>query len=162
MVCAVIRNPGTRCTGCDAPRQGGCHTAEDDEENEAFADIPVIMETAKGSEYDKIQSLDLGADDYLVKPFGIMEMVSRVKAVLRRCKPKGSPNLLKLDGLVLNPAEHKERIFERFYRVDKSHSKASVGTGLGLSIVKHAAAYHNAEINLKSTPGKGTIITIRF
>ena len=50
--------------------------------NEAFADIPVIMATAKGSEYDKIQSLDLGADDYLVKPFGIMEMVSRVKAVL--------------------------------------------------------------------------------
>ena len=60
------------------------------------------------------------------------------------------------------PAEHKERIFERFYRVDKSHSKASGGTGLGLSIVKHAAAYHNAEINLESMPGKGTIITIRF
>ena len=46
--------------------------------------IPVIMATAKGLEYDKIQSLDLGADDYLVKPFGVMEMVSRVKAVLRR------------------------------------------------------------------------------
>ena len=49
-------------------------------------DIPVIMATAKGMEYDKIQSLDLGADDYLVKPFGMMEMVSRVKAVLRRTK----------------------------------------------------------------------------
>ena len=60
------------------------------------------------------------------------------------------------------PAEHKDRIFERFYRVDKSHSKASGGTGLGLSIVKHAAAYHNAEISLESTPGKGTIITIQF
>ena len=71
-----------------------------------FRDIPVIMATAKGSEYDKIQSLDLGADDYLVKPFGIMEMVSRVKAVLRRCRPKASSNLLKLDGLVLNPDEH--------------------------------------------------------
>ncbi len=59
-------------------------------------------------------------------------------------------------------AEHKDRIFERFYRVDKSHSKASGGTGLGLSIVKHAAAYHNAEISLESTPGKGTIITIQF
>ena len=47
-------------------------------------DIPVIMATAKGAEYDKIKSLDLGADDYLVKPFGMMEMVSRVKAVLRR------------------------------------------------------------------------------
>ena len=74
--------------------------------SEEFRDIPVIMATAKGSEYDKIQSLDLGADDYLVKPFGIMEMVSRVKAVLRRCKPAKETKLLKLDGLVLNPEEH--------------------------------------------------------
>ncbi len=74
--------------------------------SEAFRDIPVIMATAKGSEYDKIQSLDLGADDYLVKPFGIMELVSRVKAVLRRCKPVKDTKLLKLEGLVLNPDEH--------------------------------------------------------
>ena len=74
--------------------------------SEELREIPVIMATAKGTEYDKIQSLDLGADDYLVKPFGIMEMVSRVKAVLRRCKPKISSNLLKLEGLVLNPDEH--------------------------------------------------------
>ena len=74
--------------------------------HDEFREIPVIMATAKGSEYDKIQSLDLGADDYLVKPFGIMEMVSRVKAVLRRCRPKASNNSLKLDGLVLNPEEH--------------------------------------------------------
>ena len=74
--------------------------------SEAFREIPVIMATAKGSEYDKIQSLDLGADDYLVKPFGIMEMVSRVKAVLRRCKPAKETKLLKQDGLVLNPDEH--------------------------------------------------------
>ena len=60
------------------------------------------------------------------------------------------------------PAIHKDRIFERFYRVDKSHSKASGGTGLGLSIVKHAVAYHNAEISLDSTPGKGTTVTIQF
>ena len=60
------------------------------------------------------------------------------------------------------PAEHKDRIFERFYRVDKSHSKASGGTGLGLSIVKRAVAYHKAEITLESTPGKGTTITIQF
>ena len=71
-----------------------------------FSRIPVIMATAKGTEYDKIQSLDMGADDYLVKPFGIMEMVSRVKAVLRRCKPVKETRLLKLDGLVLNPDEH--------------------------------------------------------
>ena len=75
-------------------------------ESKEFCQIPVIMATAKGSEYDKIQSLDMGADDYLVKPFGIMEMVSRVKAVLRRCKPVKENKLLKLDGLVLNPHEH--------------------------------------------------------
>ena len=75
-------------------------------ESQEFCEIPVIMATAKGSEYDKIQSLDMGADDYLVKPFGIMEMVSRVKAVLRRCKPVKETKLLKLDGLVLNPDEH--------------------------------------------------------
>lgn len=60
------------------------------------------------------------------------------------------------------PAEHQSRVFERFYRVDKSHSKASGGTGLGLSIVKHAASYHGAAIALESTPGKGTCITVTF
>ena len=74
--------------------------------SQEFSQIPVIMATAKGTEYDKIQSLDLGADDYLVKPFGIMEMVSRVKAVLRRCKPVKETKLLKLNGLILNPDEH--------------------------------------------------------
>jgi len=75
-------------------------------ESEVFRDIPVIMATAKGTEYDKIQSLDLGADDYLVKPFGIMEMVSRVKAVLRRCRRPQESYHLGVDGLVLNPSEH--------------------------------------------------------
>ena len=54
------------------------------------ADIPVIMATAKGSEYDRVVGLDLGADDYLSKPFGMMEMVSRIKAVLRRANPKSA------------------------------------------------------------------------
>lgn len=68
--------------------------------------IPVIMATAKGTEYDKIQSLDLGADDYLVKPFGIMEMVSRVKAVLRRCQPRQDWKVLTADGLIVDLKEH--------------------------------------------------------
>lgn len=70
------------------------------------ADLPVIMATAKGTEYDKIQSLDLGADDYLVKPFGMMEFVSRVKAVLRRYKGNRAQKLLRLGGLTLNLDEH--------------------------------------------------------
>ena len=69
-------------------------------------DIPVIMATAKGAEYDKIQSLDLGADDYLVKPFGMMEMVSRVKAVLRRCQSRQNRKILAAGNLVLDMAEH--------------------------------------------------------
>ncbi|MCF0228536.1 MAG: response regulator transcription factor [Parasporobacterium sp.] len=68
--------------------------------------IPVIMATAKGTEFDKIQSLDLGADDYLVKPFGMMEMISRVKAVLRRCEPEPVQRLLKADGVIVNLDEH--------------------------------------------------------
>lgn len=75
-------------------------------EKSALRDIPVIMATAKGTEYDKIQSLDLGADDYLVKPFGLMEMVSRVKAVLRRCAGGQEREVLALDGLVLDANAH--------------------------------------------------------
>ncbi len=67
-----------------------------------YVDIPVIMATAKGAEFDKVQGLDLGADDYLVKPFGMMEMISRVKAVMRRCKPKAVARILQIRGLLLN------------------------------------------------------------
>ena len=64
-------------------------------------------------------------------------------------------------GIGIAP-EHQGRVFERFYRVDKSHSKASGGTGLGLSIVKHAVQYHHGRIELESTPGTGTTIRVVF
>ena len=68
--------------------------------------VPVIMATAKVMEYDKIQSLDMGADDYLVKPFGMMEMVSRVKAVLRRCAPAQQSHRLSSGGVTLDLDGH--------------------------------------------------------
>lgn len=74
--------------------------------NEKTKDLPVIMATAKGMEYDKIQSLDLGADDYLTKPFGMLEMTSRIKAVLRRSVPKDGDYILTHGLLTLNLREH--------------------------------------------------------
>ena len=71
-----------------------------------YQNIPVIMATAKGEEYDRIKGLDLGADDYIVKPFSMMEMVSRVKAVLRRSQPQKSENVLTVGELFLNLDEH--------------------------------------------------------
>ncbi len=68
--------------------------------------IPVVMATAKGAEYDKIRGLDLGADYYLVKPFGVMELVSCVKAVLRRCRPEKAAHLLRSGGLVVDLDAH--------------------------------------------------------
>ena len=74
--------------------------------DERYRDIPVIMATAKGTEFDKVQSLDMGADDYITKPFGMMEMISRVKAVLRRVRPKQPDTVLKLKGLELDEMRH--------------------------------------------------------
>lgn len=72
----------------------------------ATKDIPVIMATAKGTEYDKVIGLELGADDYLAKPFGMMEMVSRVKAVLRRTQPESDQKVLEVGGLALDLNGH--------------------------------------------------------
>lgn len=73
-----------------------------------FSDIPVILATAKDAEYDKIKGLDLGADYYIAKPFGVMELVSCVKAVLRRCGGVSvQKSVLKSRGLVLNSDEHR-------------------------------------------------------
>lgn len=70
------------------------------------SEIPVIICTAKGTEYDKVTGLDQGADDYLVKPFGMMEMVSRVRALLRRVSPKAKNRILEYDGLKIDKDSH--------------------------------------------------------
>ena len=71
-------------------------------ENPTTEDIPVIMLTAKSSELDKIVGLDGGADDYIVKPFSVLELVARVKAVLRRARPKEDNQLIAIDGVVID------------------------------------------------------------
>ena len=75
-------------------------------ESSEWDTIPVIMATAKGQEYDRIRGLELGADDYIVKPFSVMEMVSRVKAVLRRSQKQPEAKLLKAENLIVNLDEH--------------------------------------------------------
>lgn len=74
--------------------------------NAALKQIPIVMATAKGSEYDKIQGLDLGADYYLTKPFGVMELISCVKAVLRRCGAEDEKGTLNACGISMNTLEH--------------------------------------------------------
>lgn len=79
--------------------------------NPKTGSIPVIMATAKGEEYDKVAALDCGADDYLVKPFGMMEMVSRVRAVLRRSgKGKTEEDVCRIGDVELNGREHLVRV----------------------------------------------------
>lgn len=88
------------------PGEDGISILKELRSHSSTADIPVIMATAKGTEYDKITGLDSGADDYLAKPFGMMEMVSRVKAVLRRTRPKDDTALLHIGDLELNVKAH--------------------------------------------------------
>ena len=78
------------------------------------------------------------------------------------CRTSAQPVLSVTDTGIGIPYAHQSRVFERFYRVDKSHSKEVGGTGLGLSIVKHAAQYHGARVELKSEPGKGSTFAVIF
>ena len=84
------------------------------------------------------------------------------RVTIRLSQEDGHPLCTVTDTGIGIPAEHQHRIFERFYRVDKSHSRQTGGTGLGLAIVKHVAEVHQAQIRLTSTPGQGTAVSIRF
>ena len=88
------------------PGKDGVEILKEIRSNPETRKIPVIMATAKGTEMDKIQGLDTGADDYLVKPFGVMEMVSRIKAVLRRCEPDEKEEVLTIGEITLSDKEH--------------------------------------------------------
>lgn len=88
------------------PGEDGISILKNLRKTPSTANIPVIFASAKGSEFDKVTGLDLGADDYLAKPFGMMEMVSRVKAVLRRVAPKEEAQLVRVGALRLNLTEH--------------------------------------------------------
>jgi len=88
------------------PGKDGIEILKELRGNTLTADIPVIMATAKGTEYDKVMGLDLGADDYLAKPFGMMEMVSRVRAVLRRTGPGERAKIIRVGNLTVNTGEY--------------------------------------------------------
>ena len=88
------------------PGKDGVEVLKEIRQSPETRKIPVIMATAKGTEMDKIQGLDTGADDYLVKPFGVMEMVSRIKAVLRRCEPDEKEEVLSIGEITLSDKEH--------------------------------------------------------
>lgn len=68
--------------------------------------IPVILVTAKGSEMDKVKGLDMGADDYITKPFSVLELISRVRAILRRCTVEEKQETLELGGIVIDDSKH--------------------------------------------------------
>lgn len=84
------------------PEKDGLEILKELKKSHKTKDIPIILITAKSSEFDKVKGLDLGADDYIAKPFGMMEMVSRVKAVLRRCGKKESIEEIHMANISLN------------------------------------------------------------
>lgn len=95
------------------PGKDGVDVLKEIRSNTETCKIPVIMATAKGTEMDKIQGLDMGADDYLVKPFGVMEMVSRIKAVLRRCQCPDRDEVLRIGEISLSDKERTVTVNEK-------------------------------------------------
>ena len=92
------------------PEQDGLEILKLLREKQETARLPIILLTAKGTEYDKVLGLDSGADDYIAKPFGTMELVSRIKALLRRTEGDAAQESYLLGGLYLEPARHIVRV----------------------------------------------------
>lgn len=89
------------------PKESGLTVLQKLKDSMVTKNIPVIMVTAKGSEFDKVTGLNMGADDYIAKPFGMMEFIARVRAVLRRGGIKESGNVLEYKSLVIHPEKHE-------------------------------------------------------
>lgn len=89
------------------PKEDGLSVLKKIRSSEQTKKIPVIMVTAKATEIDKVKGLDLGADDYITKPFGVMELVSRVKAMLRRCESEEHPVIIEYENILLDDHKHK-------------------------------------------------------
>ena len=92
------------------PEEDGLEILRKLRERQDTKKLPVIMLTARGTEYDKVLGLDRGADDYIAKPFGIMELLSRVRALLRRTEPEAGTEDLSLGGITLSPATRTVRV----------------------------------------------------
>ncbi len=100
------RKPKLIMLDLNLPGEDGLSVLKTLKSNPETDDIPVIIATARGTEYDKVLGLDSGADDYLAKPFGMMEMLSRVKAVLRRCETRSQKKVFSLGPITLNTTSH--------------------------------------------------------
>ena len=94
------------------PDEDGLHVLDTLKQSSEYKSIPVIMLTAKDSEYDKIRGLDSGADDYITKPFGVMELISRIKAVLRRVEGVDRNDVLSVGELSLDNVKHEVYVAE--------------------------------------------------
>ena len=92
------------------PGKSGLELLSEIRSDVVLRDVPVIMLTAKGTEYDKVLGLDSGADDYIAKPFGMMELLSRIKAVLRRAERQRQRNELAFGGISISPSSHTVRV----------------------------------------------------
>ena len=106
----VDRKPDLLLLDWMLPGSTGIELARRLKRDELTADIPIIMLTAKGEEDNKIQGLEVGADDYITKPFSPRELVARLKAVLRRAGPADAESLLEISGLQLDPVSHRVTI----------------------------------------------------